>query len=167
MSESFRTYVVAAMDENNCIGNKNTIPWRLPGDLQRFKQLTLNSSVIMGRNTHESIGRLLPKRHNIIVSRRDPPEDTKGAIWVNTPQKALEEAASLSEKRFVIGGSQIYGELLDVADVLYLTKVKTKVPEGDAYFPEINKQKWQKIVGIPGKADNDEFEHEFQVWISR
>lgn len=123
------------MGENRVIGNKGQIPWQLPSDQKRFRALTLGHPVIMGRKTYESIGRLLPKRSNIIVTR-DTNYAVEGAIVCHSLNEAFDEAKKVEkEEIFVIGGGQIYHEAIALADKLYLTIVKGTF-EGDATFPE-------------------------------
>ena len=140
--------LIAAVAENGVIGNKNTIPWRLPSDFAHFKRMTLGKPLIMGRKTFESIGRPLPGRTNIVVSRQ-PGYQPDGVLVISSLEAALDHAQSIAAadgagEVMIGGGSQIYSEALPVADRLYLTWVELK-PEGDAYFPPVNWPEWVEI----------------------
>ncbi len=127
--------IIAAMDEKRGIGKNNAIPWHIPQDLKRFKELTMGHPVIMGRKTHESIGRVLPGRRNIIITR-DERYLAAGCVVCHTVESAIEIAKTEEHHEiFVIGGTQIYAQAIDIADRLYLTLVKGAY-EADAFFPE-------------------------------
>lgn len=131
--------IIAAMDEKRGIGKEQAIPWHIPEDLQRFKELTMGHSIIMGRKTHESIGRALPGRRNIIITR-DEGYLATGCVICHTVESAIEIAKTEEQNEiFVIGGAQIYAQAIDIADHLYLTLVKG-VYAADAFFPEYEKQ---------------------------
>ena len=127
------------MSSNRVIGVNNTLPWHLSEDLKHFKSLTTGHTIIMGRKTYESIGRPLPNRRNIVISRNSN-TSYEGVEVVHS----LEDAFSIStndKEVFVIGGSNIYEQALSFVDKLYITEIK-KSFLGDAFFPEINKQIW-------------------------
>jgi dihydrofolate reductase len=127
------------MSSNRVIGVNNTLPWHLSEDLKHFKSLTTGHTIIMGRKTYESIGRPLPNRRNIVISR-----DMKASYEGTEVVHSIEDAFSISRNDnevFVIGGSNIYEQALSLVDNLYITEIK-KSFSGDAYFPEINKQIW-------------------------
>lgn len=125
--------LVAAMAHNRVIGLNNQMPWHLPADLAHFKAVTLGKPVIMGRKTYDSIGRLLPGRRNIIVSRQSAPVGF-AADWVPSVEAALALVAEEAEV-MIIGGAEIYRQLLPQADALYLTLIALETP-GDAFFPD-------------------------------
>lgn len=128
------------MSENQVIGNKGEIPWHISEDFKRFKGLTTGHPIIMGRKTHESIGRILPSRTNIVITH-DLKHRVKGAMVVHSVEEAIREAKQLDNKEiFVIGGAQIFNEVIDKADKLYLTIVKGNFP-GDAFFPDYSRFK--------------------------
>jgi dihydrofolate reductase len=131
--------MIAAMSKNRVIGVDNKLPWHIPEDFKYFKKKTVKKSVIMGRKTHESIGRLLPNRANIIVTRK-PDYYVNGAIIVNSIEKALEYCMH-SDEAMIIGGGEIYEQALPHASKIYLTIVDTEV-EGDTFFPELNDE-WE------------------------
>ncbi len=136
--------LIVAAAENGVIGRDGRIPWHLPGDLPRFKQLTMGHPIIMGRKTYESIGQPLPGRYNIIVTR-DGRYRARGAVVAHSIEEALQKArqADGGDEVFVIGGSQIYEAAMPLADRLYLTKVRAEVA-GDAYF-RYQKGEWKEI----------------------
>jgi dihydrofolate reductase len=138
--------LVAAMAKNRVIGTANALPWRLPEDLRRFKALTMGHPVIMGRKTFESIGRPLPGRTNIVVTRSNA-FAAAGCRTVDSPAAAL-AACSGEHKVFIIGGEQLYRTLLERADLMYLTEIDRSF-EGDAWFPEFDRQQWQEISREP------------------
>lgn len=130
-----RLSLIAALSQNRAIGKDNKIPWHIPEDLKRFRALTRGHVVVMGRRTFESIGRALPERINIVVTR-DPAYTATGCIVVHSLTEALREAKQREKKEiFVIGGGEIYRQALPLADRLYLTLVEGQF-EGDTFFPE-------------------------------
>ncbi|MDO8845717.1 dihydrofolate reductase [Methylicorpusculum sp.] len=131
--------IIVAMASNNAIGINNQLPWHLSADLKRFKKITMGSPIIMGRHTFESIGRPLPGRTNIIISR-NPLYHQPGCLMFNDPDAALAHFKNEHEV-FVIGGASLYKTILPIADIIYLTEVKQSF-EGDTFFPEINKEHW-------------------------
>ena len=136
--------IIAAMGRNRAIGYKNTLPWRLPTDLQRFKQLTLGHHMIMGRKTFESIGRPLPGRTSIIITRQKDFQ-AEGCLIAHSLDAAIELAKSRGEQEaFIIGGAEIYAQALSIADRMYLTLVEAE-PEADTFFPEFDKTNWRLV----------------------
>lgn len=131
--------IIVAAAENNTIGKENQLLWRLPNDLKRFKSLTTGHTVIMGRKTHESIGRALPNRRNIIVSR-NPELRIDGCETAGSLEEALNRTSG-EEEVFVMGGGEIYKQIWDRGDKLYLTRVHAQI-EGDTMIPEIRCGEW-------------------------
>lgn len=130
-----RISLIAACSENRVIGNGGKIPWHLPDDFRRFKARTMGHPIIMGRKTYESIGRPLPGRTNIVITR-DSGREIPGCIVVSSLTEAIERAKGIDkEEIFVIGGGQVYAEALPLADRLYLTLIHAII-DGDAFFPE-------------------------------
>jgi len=123
--------IIVAASENNVIGNDNKLIWKLSNDLRNFKEITSDSTVIMGRNTFESIGRPLPNRLNIVVSRNKS-LSIKGSMVVNSIESAMRKSP-IDKEIFIIGGSQIYIQSVKYVDVIYLTEVHMEV-EGDTFF---------------------------------
>jgi dihydrofolate reductase len=138
-----RVSLIAAMAENRVIGINNRLPWHLPDDLKRFRRLTTGHSVIMGRKNYESIGKPLPQRRNIVVSRR-PDYQAPGCVVVQSLEEALTAAKDESEV-FIIGGAEIYRQMMPTADRLYLTLVHADV-DGDTFFPEFDVDLWQETM---------------------
>ncbi len=135
--------LIVAVSNNHVIGKDNTLPWHLPEDLKRFRALTTGHHIIMGRKTYESLGRLLPDRTTVIVTRNKSYR-VDGAIVVNSLPEAIEVCASDAEA-FIIGGAELYHQGFKYAQKLYLTQVETVV-EGDAFFPPIDESIWQEIA---------------------
>jgi dihydrofolate reductase len=140
--------LVVAAARNHAIGLNNKMPWHLPEDLKYFKRVTMGKPVIMGRNTFESIGRPLPGRPNIVISR-NADYKADGITLVNSLDAALKAAQQLlpagQDEVMVIGGAQIYAQALPQATRLYLTEVDAE-PEADAFFPAINRSEWQETA---------------------
>ena len=133
--------IVAAIASNNVIGQKNSLPWDIPEDLKRFKQLTSGHTILMGRKTFDSIGRPLPNRTNIVMTR-DTNYQKKGIEIVFDEREALNLIKDLNQEVFIIGGSKIYELFEPWATSLMITRV-LKDFEGDAFFPDINWNNWQ------------------------
>ena len=162
--------LIVAMARNRVIGKDNQMPWHLPEDLKYFKRITLKKPVIMGRNTFESIGKPLPDRTNIIVTR-NPDYKAAGCIVVNGLDQALQMVADLYDtiaapddsEVMIIGGAQIYEQSLGLADRLYLTQVQADV-EGDASFPAFDRDSWQEVSREDHAAsDNNPYAYSFLV----
>ncbi|MBS1811398.1 MAG: dihydrofolate reductase [Acidobacteria bacterium] len=135
--------IIVAMGRNRAIGFQNTLPWRLSADLQRFKQLTMGHHMIMGRKTYESIGRPLPGRTSIIITRQSDFQ-AEGCLIAHSFDAAVELARTRGEQEaFVIGGAEIYAQALPMTDRLYLTLVEV-VPEADAFFPALDESEWER-----------------------
>lgn len=135
--------LIVAHADRGVIGRDNQLPWHLPEDLKRFKQLTMGHHLIMGRKTYESLGRLLPGRTTVIVSR-DPTYHVPGAKTAQTFSAALAQCADDSEP-FLIGGAQMYALGLAHVNTCYITRVHTQV-EGDAFFPALDLAQWQLVT---------------------
>lgn len=133
--------IIVAVANHNVIGINNTLPWHLPEDLKRFKALTMGHHIIMGRKTYESLGRLLPGRTTVIVTRNKGYK-VEGALVVHSLEAAL-KASCEDDEAFLIGGGELYKAGLVVASKLYMTEVH-KTFDGDAFFPAIDLGKWQQ-----------------------
>ena len=149
--------LIVAVSRNGVIGLNNQLPWHLPEDLKYFKSVTMGKPIVMGRKTYDSIGRPLPGRTNIVITR-DASWSAPGVEVAQTLEAALELGATAckaagAEEIMVIGGEQIYRMTLDSAERLYLTQVDAEV-EGDAFFPEIDPEVWKQVsVQVPEKTD--------------
>jgi dihydrofolate reductase len=141
-----RVSLIAALAKNRVIGARGTLPWRLPEDLKRFKALTMGHPIIMGRKTFESIGRPLPGRQNIVVTR-NAGFAAAGCTVVKSPEAAL-AACDGAEEAFIIGGAELYRAFLDTADRMLLTEIEQAVA-GDAYFPEFDSSQWRETAREP------------------
>ncbi len=145
--------MIAAMGKNRVIGKDNDMPWHLPADLQHFKKTTLGSPIIMGRKTYDSIGRPLPGRLNIILSRNTTLE-IEGCSVVDSLDKALTLAQeSTKDEVFITGGAHLYNKFLKEADRLYLTLIDEAF-DGDTYFPDYTQLNWQEISREDHQADD-------------
>ncbi|PYY80221.1 dihydrofolate reductase [Pseudomonas sp. TKO26] len=170
MKKSLPLSLIAALAQNRVIGVDNSMPWHLPGDFKFFKATTLGKPIIMGRKTWDSLGRPLPGRLNIVVSRQTglvlegaevyPSLD---AALVRAEEWALEQGAS---ELMLIGGAQLYAQGLEQADRLYLTRVALN-PEGDAWFPEFDEQQWNRVSEVPNPPEGDKPAYSFEVWERR
>jgi len=153
--------LIVAMDQSRGIGNKGKVLWRLSTDLRRFKALTLGHHVIMGRKTHQSIGRALPGRVNLVVSRNINYK-ASGCLLVASLDIALETARLAGEEEtFIIGGASIYAQALPVAQRIYLTLVHTTLP-ADVFFPSFDANKWKTIIHeeVPA-SEKDQFAYTY------
>lgn len=147
---------------NNVIGVQGDLPWKLPDDLKRFKKLTMGKPILMGRLTWESIGRPLPGRQNIVLTRQAD-FAAEGCDVVASPAAAL-AAARDAEEIMIIGGGQIYELFLPKASRLHITRVHATV-DGDAFFPEIDEASWQLVDREPHDADDvNQFAFEFRTY---
>ena len=133
--------LIAALAENRVIGRNNALPWHLPADLKRFKALTMGHPVLMGRKTHESIGRPLPGRRNLVITR-DRCYSAAGCEVVHSLEEAIAACRGTPEL-FIIGGAEFYRESLPRADCLEFTEIKAEF-EGDAWFPEFSMAEWHE-----------------------
>ena len=135
--------IIVAVADDDVIGSGNQLPWRLPDDLKRFKQLSLGKPIVMGRKTFDSIGRPLPGRSNIVVTR-DPAYRAEGCVVVHSIEAAL-QAAGDAEEVMVIGGAEFYRQLLPRADRIYLTRIDAEF-EGDAWFPQLDEAQCHEVA---------------------
>lgn len=143
-------HIVVAMDEQQTIGKDNALPWHLPADLKRFKQLTTAHSIIMGRKTYESIGRPLPDRHNIVLTSAST--DFAGCTIFSSMQSALKYAKQLRTDAFIIGGAKVFTEALSYAHFLHITRVHGLV-DGDIFFPRWDQTNWKLVESTNHPAD--------------
>lgn len=154
--------IIVAMSQNRVIGLKQTIPWQLPHDLQHFKALTLGHPILMGRKTHASIGRVLPGRQNIVISR-DSEYTSPGCFIAHSLDEALRVVAD-SPLIFVIGGAELYKEALPFADRIYLTLIETTL-EGDTFFPELSHD-WREQSNEHFTRDAENaYDHRFITYV--
>ena len=146
-----RVSLIVAMDENGLIGAEGGMPWHLPNDLRHFKKTTLNKPILMGRLTHESIGRALPGRENLILSR-DCKYTAPGCRTVTSVDDAQRLLHNQSEEIVIIGGAQIYALALPLVQRMYLTRIHD-VFEGDTWFPHFELEAWEQVSSLHQPAD--------------
>ncbi|WP_262151179.1 dihydrofolate reductase [Chryseobacterium foetidum] len=157
------TTIVVAMGEKNEIGADNKLLWHLPKDLKHFKDLTSGHPIIMGRKTYESIGKPLPNRTNIVVSRKKN-WFQEGILIVGSIKEALKFAKKIDENVFIIGGGNIYEQTMEVADKLEVTLVKAQL-EADTFFPKIDPKIWKLSEEIfHEKDEKNEYDFSFQTY---
>ena len=159
--------MIAALAENRVIGIDNSMPWHLPGDFKYFKATTLCKPIIMGRKTWDSLGRPLPGRLNLVVTRQQNLQ-LEGAEVFTSLEAAMERAEEWAAEQGVsevmlIGGAQLYGQALEHADRLYLTRVALS-PEGDAWFPAFDEGQWTLVSNTENPALDDKPAYSFEVW---
>ncbi|MBA1201608.1 dihydrofolate reductase [Pseudomonas capeferrum] len=172
MTTSLPLSLIAALAENRVIGIDNSMPWHLPGDFKYFKATTLGKPIIMGRKTWDSLGRPLPGRLNLVVSRQEGLQ-LEGAEVFDSLEAALLRAQQWAKEQGVdelmlIGGAQLYGQALErgLVSRMYLTRVELE-PEGDAWFPEFDQARWQRTSCQPQAAEDGKPAHRFEVWDKR
>jgi dihydrofolate reductase len=154
--------LIAAMADNGVIGIENRLPWKLPADMQWFRKHTLGKPVIMGRKTFESLGRPLPDRTNIVLSR-DPSFQAEGCIIVDSIDAALQAAAEIGDETMIMGGASFYEQMLPRAGRLYLTRIHADF-EGDAWFPDVDMSQWHTVVQEDHQADEkNAYDYSFMI----
>ncbi|WP_066677558.1 MULTISPECIES: dihydrofolate reductase [unclassified Chryseobacterium] len=157
------TTIVVAMGEKNEIGSGNQLLWHLPKDLKHFKDLTSGHPIIMGRKTYESIGKALPNRTNIVVSRKKN-WFQEGVLIVGSLKEAVKFAKKIDENIFIIGGGNVYEQTMEIADRLEVTLVKATL-EADTHFPKINEKIWKKTGEICHEKDEkNQYDFCFQTY---
>ena len=153
--------LIVAMERSGVIGRDGDLPWHLSADLRRFKQLTMGHHIIMGRKTFDSIGRLLPGRTSVVVTRQSD-FAAPGAVVTHSLPDAV-AAASNDDEAFIIGGAEIYQQALDIVDRIYLTEVDAEVA-GDARFPDFDRSEWTVADRTEHPADErNDHPHTFTV----
>ncbi len=153
--------IVAAITDNFVIGKGGDMPWHLPADLTHFKTLTTGHTIAMGRRTWESIGRALPNRLNIVITRQEHYE-VDGATIVHSIKEATQEAAG--KRLFIIGGGEMYALAMPETNRLHLTRIHTTI-EGDTYFPQIDDSQWTLEESVDRAADDQNpFDLTFETW---
>lgn len=135
--------ILVAMAKNRVIGINNTMPWRIPADLRRFKELTMGHHMIMGRKTFESIGKPLSGRTTVVVTR-DRELNMAGCVMAHSLTDAI-AACSGDDQIFVVGGAKIYAQTISLADVMYITEIQQEIA-GDAWFPEFDRSDWVEVA---------------------
>jgi len=145
---------IVAVSENNAIGHENKLPWNLPEDLKYFKRKTLGKPVLMGRKTFESLGKALPGRINIVLSRQADLQLPHGVLLYDSLDAALQKLEDDgTEEAFVIGGGHVFAEAMPLIDSLYITRVHTIIKEADTFFPEVDHSHWKLVWEEAHEAD--------------
>lgn len=137
-------HIIAAIAQNNAIGKDNQLLWHIKDDLQLFKKTTMNSVIIMGRKSYESIGKPLPKRTNVVITRKRDYQP-EGVVVFNSLNEAFDHFRQTESDVFVIGGGEIYRQSLDDAHVLHLSHVDVTVEEADTFFPKVKWNEWKVV----------------------
>lgn len=155
---------IVAISNNNAIGKGNQLPWHLPNDLKFFKKTTIGKPVLMGRKTYDSLGKPLPGRLNIVVSRQKNLTLPSEVVLVHNIDKGIERLEQENaEEVFIIGGSTIFEETISLIDRLYLTKVHTEIAMADAFFPDIDHSHWKIVWEEKHEADErHQYSYTFQ-----
>ncbi|MBK8398078.1 MAG: dihydrofolate reductase [Leptospiraceae bacterium] len=154
--------IIVACTENYVIGANNSMPWHLPADLKHFKSLTTGHTIIMGRKTYESIGKPLPNRRNLVISRNSLFK-ADGVEIFSSLESAIENSRE-EDECFLIGGGELYKKAIVFADRIYLTRIHTNL-EGDTFFPEINLDKWKlSSESFLAKDDKNSYDLNFQLY---
>ena len=156
--------LLLAASENNVIGHNNQLPWHLPNDLKYFKNLTWGLPILMGRKTFDSIGKPLPGRQSIVITR-NPHWQHDGVDVVHSLEEAIQRAEALGANEvFIIGGAEIFNSALPTAKRIYLTRIHHRF-DGDVFFPEIDSAEWQLASSRFLAADEkNAYDHTYQVW---
>lgn len=146
--------LIVAVAKNNVIGKDNTLIWHLPDDLKRFKQLTTGKTIIMGRKTFESLGRVLPKRKHIVLCKSGSLQVDDERVEVVKDISELDKYIQDEEEHFVIGGASVYSLLLNKVSKMYITRINEEF-EGDAYFPQFDEKEWKIVEQIKGPRNEE------------
>ncbi|MCA1030387.1 dihydrofolate reductase [Bacillus timonensis] len=155
--------LIVAMDQNNLIGQDNDLPWKLPADLAYFKKITMGKSIVMGRKTYNSIGRPLPGRHNIVLTKTHD-MNVFGCEVMHSVDEVLHHSEQLGNEVFIIGGAEIFNQFLPFTDKLYITHIEERF-SGDTYFPKVNMEEWELISREKGPKDNkNPYDYFFAVY---
>ena len=159
---------IVAMDKNGAIGQGNKMPWHLPNDLRYFKEVTKDSVVLMGRKTFESIGKKLPNRINIVLTKN--PENyndlqEEGLYFIDDFEDALSLSKSFNKTIFITGGSEVYKKYIDVCDFIYVTHIHAELDPVDAFFPKEVLNEYKVISNIKAKKnEKNDYDHDFVIY---
>lgn len=157
--------IIVAKSKNNVIGKDNKLIWHLPNDLKRFKQLTTNHNIIMGRKTFESLGRILPNRYHIVLSRDKNYKIENEQVEIINDISLLDKYIKSDEENFVIGGEAIYKALMPLCEKIYVTQIEEEF-KGDAFFPEIDEKQWKVISKEKGlKDEKNKYDYEYILYM--
>ena len=149
--------IIAAIGKNNELGYKNDLIWHLPDDLKFFREKTTGKTIVMGYNTFLSLPKLLPNRKHIVLSSDNL--DIKDVTSFTNLEDLIKFIKEIDEEVFIIGGASIYKQFIDLVDKMYLTEVESEFKEADVYFPEFNKDEWERIELLENENNNIRFKH--------
>lgn len=155
--------IIVAKSKNNAIGKDNKLLWKIPDDLKRFKELTTNHTIIMGRKTFESLGRILPNRQHIVLTRDPNYKVNDENVKIVNDVSEMETYINDDNENFVIGGAQIYSTLISKCKKMYITQID-KDFIGDSYFPVIKEDEWNLTEKIEGPKDENNFKYEYLTY---
>lgn len=159
--------IIVAISKNNVIGKDNKLIWHLPEDLKRFKKLTTGHTIIMGRKTFESLGRVLPNRKHIVITNNANMQIEDENVELIHDIKMLNKFINSEEEHFIIGGATIYKLLMPYANKMYITRINEEF-EGDVYFPELDKKVWKEIEREKGiRNEKNPFDYEYVTYIRK
>jgi len=159
--------IIVAIAKNNVIGKDNKLIWHLPEDLKRFKKLTTGHTIIMGRKTFESLGRVLPNRKHVVLSNNTKRITEDENVEVINDISSLEEYMNSEEEHFVIGGAAIYELLMPYTSKMYITKINEEF-EGDVYFPQIDENEWNIVEKEKGVTnEKNPFDYEYVTYVRK
>ncbi len=162
------TSLMVARDRNSAIGKDNKLPWHLTDDLKLFKRNTLNHSILMGRKTYESIGNVLPKRTNIILTRSENYK-VEGAKVINSIEDVYKYCESIKcEQLFIIGGGSVFKNFVSLAQYLYITEVDTEIEDADIFFPSVDLDNYNRLFSQPfKKGEKNEYNFTFNLYCKK
>lgn len=149
--------IIAAIGKNNELGYKNDLIWHLPDDLKFFREKTTGKTIVMGYNTFLSLPKLLPNRKHIVLSSDNL--DIKDVTSFTNLEDLIKFIKEIDEEVFIIGGASIYKQFIGLVDKMYLTEVESEFKEADVYFPEFNKDEWERIELLENENNNIRFKH--------
>ncbi len=159
--------IIVAVAKNNVIGKDNKLIWHLPEDLKRFRNLTTGHTIIMGRKTFESLGRVLPNRKHIVLTNNSNMKIEDENVEVIDDVKLLESYINSEEENFIIGGATIYGLLMPYANKMYITEINQEF-EGDVYFPQIDSEVWQEVEREKGiRNEKNPYDYEYVTYVRK
>ena len=159
--------LIVAVAKNNVIGKNNSLIWHLPEDLKRFKRITSGKTIIMGRNTFESLGRVLPNRKHVVLCNNGPMEVDNENVEILDDISLLDKYINDDNENFIIGGATIYRLMINKVNKMYITRINEEF-DGDVYFPEINENDWKIIEIEKGiKDEKNPFDYEYITYVKK
>lgn len=159
--------LIVAVAKNNVIGKNNSLIWHLPEDLKRFKRITSGKTIIMGRNTFESLGRVLPNRKHVVLCNNGPMNVDDENVEVLDDISLLDKYINDNNENFIIGGATIYRLMINKVNKMYITRINEEF-DGDVYFPDINDEEWEIIEREKGiKDEKNPFEYEYITYVRK